>query len=158
MHEQCLWDGVGKTADQFQSYHQKGRTLLLLSVVLPCLEGQFRRFLVSALLRCVRKGSHKGKFPYVSEWTKAMLFGHWGGTEIEELSMLFVTQAAQRLLLQLMTASYGFQLGGTLKVTAPCTIMLFVQPQDIGFRFKLYKIGCMMHFTPNVHGEVPFDN
>ena len=60
MHEQCLCDGVGKTADQFQSYHQEGGTFLMLSVVMPCLEGQFRRFLVSTLLRCVRKGSHQG--------------------------------------------------------------------------------------------------
>ena len=67
MHEQCLCDGVGKTADQFQSYHQEGGTLLMLSVVLPCLEGQFRRLLESALLRCVRKGFHQGKFPDVSE-------------------------------------------------------------------------------------------
>ena len=35
MHEQCLCDGVGKTADQFQSYHQEGGTLLVFSVVLP---------------------------------------------------------------------------------------------------------------------------
>ena len=47
MHEQCLCDGVGKTADQFQSYHEEGRTLLVLSVDLPCLEGQFRRLIVS---------------------------------------------------------------------------------------------------------------
>ena len=53
----------GKTADQFQSYHQEGGTLLVLSVVLPCLESQFRRLLISALLRCVRKGSHQRKFP-----------------------------------------------------------------------------------------------
>ena len=63
MHEQCLCDGVGKTADQFQSYHQEEGTLLVLSVVLPCLEG----LIVFALLRCVRKGSHQGKFPDVSE-------------------------------------------------------------------------------------------
>ena len=36
----------------------------------------------------------------------------WGGTEIQELSMTRVAQASQRLLLQLMTAIYGFQLGG----------------------------------------------
>ena len=47
MHEQCLCDGVGKTADQFQSYDQEEGTLLMLSVVLPCLEGQFRRLLIS---------------------------------------------------------------------------------------------------------------
>ena len=58
MHEQCLCDGVGKTADQFQSYHQEGGTLLVFSVVLPCLEGQLRLLIVFALLRCVRKGSH----------------------------------------------------------------------------------------------------
>ena len=44
MHEQCLCDGVGKTADRFQSFHQKGGTLLVFSVVLPCLEGQLRLF------------------------------------------------------------------------------------------------------------------
>ena len=33
--------------------------------------------------------------------------------------------------------------------------MLFVQPQDVVFQFKLYEIGCMMrNFTPDVHGEV----
>ena len=60
MHEQCLCDGVGKTGDQFQSYHQEGGTLLEFSIVLPCLEGQLRRLIESALLRCVRvliKGS-----------------------------------------------------------------------------------------------------
>ena len=62
MHEQCLCDGVGKTADQFQSYDQEGGTLLVLSVVLPCLQGQFRRLFVSELLRCVRQGSHQGNF------------------------------------------------------------------------------------------------
>ena len=34
----------------------------MLSVVPPCLEGQFRRLLVSTLLCCVRKSSHKGSF------------------------------------------------------------------------------------------------
>ena len=155
MHEQCLYDGVGKTADQFQSYHQEGGTLLLLSVVLRCLESQFRHLLVSALLRYVRKGPHKGNFPDVSEWTKAMLFGHGGGTEIQELSMTCVVQIAQRLLLQLITATYGFQLGVTMQTTPPCWIMLFVQQQDVVFRLKLYEIGCMMrNFTPDVHGEV----
>ena len=154
MHEQCLCDGVGKTAEQFQSYHQERGSLLVFSVVLPCLEGQFWRMLVFALLRCVRKGSHQGKFPDFSEWTKAMLFGHRGVTEIQELST-FVAQAAQRILLQLMTATYGFQLGGTLKATPPCWIMLFVQPQDVVFRLKLYEIICMMCiFTSDVHGEV----
>ena len=79
----------------------------------------------------------------------------WGGTEIQELSMTCVAQAAQSLLLQLLTATYGFQLGGTLKATPPFWIMLFLQPQDIVFRLKLYKIACMMlNFTPGVHGEV----
>ena len=33
--------------------------------------------------------------------------------------------------------------------------MLFVQPQNVVIRFKLYEIGCMMcNFTPDVHGEV----
>ena len=33
--------------------------------------------------------------------------------------------------------------------------MLFVQPQDVVIRLKLYEIGCMMrNFTPDVHGEV----
>ena len=155
MHEQCVWDRVGKTADQFQSYHQEGATLLMLSIVLPCLDGQFRHLLVSALLHCVRKGSNQGKFPDVSEWTKATLFAHGRGTEIQELSMTCVPQAAQRLLLQLMTATYGFQLGVTLKAMPPCWIMLFVQPQDIVFRLKQYKIGYMMcNFTPDVYGEV----
>ena len=44
MYEQCLCDGVSKTADHFQSYHQEGGTLLVFSVVLPCLEDQLRRF------------------------------------------------------------------------------------------------------------------
>ena len=35
----------------------------------------------------------------------------WVGIEIQELSMACVAQDAQRLLLQLMTATYGFQLG-----------------------------------------------
>ena len=33
--------------------------------------------------------------------------------------------------------------------------MLFVPPQGVVIRLKLYKIGCMMrNFIPNVHGEV----
>ena len=53
-----------------------------------------------------------------------------------------------------MTATYGFQLGGTLTAT-PCRIMLFVLPQDGVLRPKLCAIGCMMrNFTPDVHGEV----
>ena len=63
MHEQCLCDGVGKTADQFQSYHQEGGTFLVISVVLSCVEGQLRLLIVSALLLCVRNGSHQVKFP-----------------------------------------------------------------------------------------------
>ena len=76
----------------------------------------------------------------------------WGGTEIQKLSM---TCVAQRLLLQLMTTMYEFQLGRTLKAMPPCWIMLFMQPQDVVIRLKLYKIGCMMRiFTPNIHSEV----
>ena len=72
----------------------------------------------------------------------------WGGTEIQELSTC-IAQDSQRLLLQLMTATYRFQLGGTLKATPPCWIKLFVQPQGVVFRLKLYEIGCMMrNFTP----------
>ena len=48
------------------------------------------------------------------------VFRTWGDAEIQELSMACVAQAAQKLLLQLMTATYGFQLGGTLKATPPC--------------------------------------
>ena len=62
MHEQCLCDVVGKRADQFQSYHEEGGTFLVLAVVLSCVEREFRRLLVSALLGCVRKGSHQWKF------------------------------------------------------------------------------------------------
>ena len=43
MHEQCLCDGVGKIADQFQSYHQEGGTLLVFYVDLSCL-GQLATF------------------------------------------------------------------------------------------------------------------
>ena len=33
--------------------------------------------------------------------------------------------------------------------------MLFVQPQDVMIRLKLYEIGCMMRkFTLDVHGDV----
>ena len=79
----------------------------------------------------------------------------WGGTEIQELSVTCVAQATQRPLLQLMTATNGFQHGGTLKATPPCWLMLFVQPKDVVIRLKLYEIGCMMrNFTPDVHGEV----
>jgi hypothetical protein len=46
--------------------------------------------------------------------------GHGGGTEIQELSMTCLAQAAQVLLLQWMTATYGFQLGGTLTAMPPC--------------------------------------
>ena len=53
---------MGKTADQFQSYHQDGGTLLVLSVVLPCLEDQFRCLLVSALLRCAGMALINGSF------------------------------------------------------------------------------------------------
>ena len=48
----------------------------MFSVVLPCIEGQLRRLIVSALLLCVWKGSYQGEFPDISKWTKAMLFGH----------------------------------------------------------------------------------
>ena len=83
-----------------------------------------------------------------------MLFGHGGGTEIQELSMTYVTQATQWLLLQLMTTTYRFKLRRTLKEMPPCWIMLFVQPQDVVLWLKLYEIRCMMHnITPNIHGE-----
>ena len=79
----------------------------------------------------------------------------WGGTEVQELLMTCVAQAAQKLLLQVMTATYRFQLGETLKTTPPCWIILFVQPQDVVFGLKLYEIGCMMrNSTPDVHGVV----
>ena len=79
----------------------------------------------------------------------------WGCAEIEELSITCVAQAVQRLLLQLMTATCGFQLGGILKATPSCWIMLFVQPHDVVYRLKLYEIGCMMrNFIPDVYGEV----
>ena len=79
----------------------------------------------------------------------------WGDTEIQELSITWVAQAAQRLILQFMTATYGFQLGGILKAMPSCWIMLFIQPQDVVFRLKLYEIGCTMcNFTPDVHDEV----
>ena len=77
MHEQCLCDGVSMTAYHFQSYHQEGGTLLVLSVVLPYLEGKLRLLIVSVLLRYIRKGSHQGKFPDVSERTKAMCSYMW---------------------------------------------------------------------------------
>ena len=52
-------------------------------------------------------------------------------------------------------ATTAVQFGGTLKETPPCWIMLFVQPQDVVIRLKLYEIGCMMRsFTPGVHGEI----
>ena len=113
----------------------------------------FARIRIATLCQ---EGLYQGEFPDVSEWTKAMLFRHGWGTEIQELSMTCITQATQRLLLlQLMTATYGFQFRGTLKATLPCWIMLFVQPQDVMFWLKLYEIGCMMrNFTPNVHGEI----
>jgi hypothetical protein len=44
--------------------------------------------------------------------------GHGGGTEIQKLSMTCLAQAAQGM--QWMTATYGFQLGGTLTATPPC--------------------------------------
>ena len=69
--------------------------------------------------------------------------------------MTCIDQAVQRQLLQMMTANYGFQIGGTLKATPPWSIILFVQLQDVVFRLKLYEICCMMrNFTPDVHGEV----
>ena len=37
----------------------------------------------------------------------------------------------------------------------PCWIILFVQPEDVVFRLKLYEIGCMMrNFIPDVLGKV----
>ena len=121
---------------------------------MPYLEGQFRLLIVSALLHCVRKGSHQGKFPDI-RMNQSDVVQTWRGTEIQELLMTCIAQAAQRLLLQLMTVTYGFQLRGTLKVTPPCWIMFFVQPQNVVIQLKLYKIGCMMcNFTPDIHGEV----
>ena len=133
MHEQCLCDGVGKIADLFQSYHQEGGTLLVLSVVLPCLEGQLRLLIVSALLRCVRKGSHQDKFSGVSEWTKAMYFG-------------------QRYR--------NFRWHASLRPPKDyyCSwwpLFTDFSSEDVVIRLKLYEIGCMMRIlTPNVHGEV----
>ena len=92
----------------------------MLSVVVPCVEGQYRSSIASALLLCVKKGFQQGMFPGVTELNKAMLFGYGGGTEIQELSMTCLAQAAQGLLLQWMTANYGFQPGGTLTATPPC--------------------------------------
>ena len=74
------------TADQFQSFNLEGGTLLVLSVVLPCLEGQYSSSIASALLLCAKKGFQQGMFPGVTELNKAMLFGYGGGTEIQELS------------------------------------------------------------------------
>ena len=44
----------------------------------------------------------------------------WGGTEIQELSMTCVAQAAQKATTAVDDRSYGFQLGGTLKAMPPC--------------------------------------
>ena len=109
--------GVDKTADQLQSYHQEGGTLLVFSVVLLSLEGQFRRLLVSDCHVVSGKALIKGSFQMSQSEPKRC---SWYMEEGQELSMTCVARAAQRLLLQLMTATYGFQLGGTLKSTPPC--------------------------------------
>ena len=59
MHEQSLLDGGSTTADQFYSFHQEGGTLLVLSVVLTYLVGQYRSSIASALFLCVKKGSQR---------------------------------------------------------------------------------------------------
>ena len=78
------------------SINYGGITLLVLSVVLPCVEGQYRSSIASALLLCVKKGIQQGMFPGVTELNKAMLFGYGGGTEIQELSMTCLAQGRPR--------------------------------------------------------------
>ena len=143
MHVQCLWDEVCKTAYQFQSYHQEEGALLVLSVVLPYLECQFRHLVVS---REVLQTSQSEPKRCCSD------MGRYRDTgTVDDMRR----SDRQRLLLQLMTATYRFQLGGTLKATPPCWIILFVQPQDVLFWLKVYEIGCLTcNFTPDVHGEV----
>ena len=117
-----------------------------------------RRGILSTSLsrHCLPRLSHSSR----AIWRVSLrVVGHGGGTEIQELSMTCLAQAAQVLLLQWMTATYGFQLGGTLTAMPPCWIMLFVPPQDSVLRPKLCAIGCMMHnFTADVHGKVHLCN
>ena len=155
MHEQCLWDRVDKTGDQFQSYPPGRRytSRVVCSSAMPRRPiPMFARIRIVTLCQeglLSKEVSRRLRVNWID------VVRTWWGTEIQELLMTCVAQAAQRLLLQLMTAPYGFQLGGTLKAMPPCWIMLFMQPQDIVFRLKLYEIGCMMrNFTPDVHGEV----
>ena len=91
----------------------------MFSVVLPFLEGQLRLLIVSALLRC-QEGLSSREVSRLLRMNQSDVVRTWGGTEIQELSMTCVAQAVQRLLLELMTATYGFQLEGTLKATPPC--------------------------------------
>jgi len=119
---------------------------------------------------CIRSGilstsSSRNCWPRLSHSSTVILsislrvVGHGGSTEIQELSMTCLAQASQGLLLQQMTVTYRFQLGGTLTATPPCWIMLFVQPQDGILRPQLCAIGCMMrNFTPDVHCEVHLCN
>ena len=143
---------MGKTADQFQSCHQEGGTLLCVVSSSAMLRRLIPTFAHIRIVMLCQKGLSS------REVSRRLSVNHGGGTEIQELSMICVAQATQRLLLQLMTATCGFQLGGIMKAMPQCRIMLFVQPQDVLFTLKLYKIGCMMcNFTPDVHARFTFD-
>ena len=151
-----LCDGVGKTADQFQSYHQEGgwyTSHVFCSSAMP--RRSIATFDRIRIVTLCQEGLSSREVSRRLRMNQSDIVRTWGGTEIQEPPMTCVAQAAQRLLLQLMTATYEFNLGGTLKATPPCWIMLFVQPQDVVFRLKLYEIGCMLrNFAPDVHGEV----
>ena len=113
MHEQSLLDGGSTTVDQFQSFHQEGDTLLVLSVVLPCL-GQYRSSIASALLLCQEGLSTRdvSRRLGVNQSDVARTWRRYRDTgTVDDMP---------RSGMQWMTATYGFQLGGTLTATPPC--------------------------------------
>ena len=87
------------------SYHQEGGKLLVFSVVLSCLEGQLRPLFMSAFVTLCQEGLTSREVFRRLRMNQSDVIRTWGGTEIQELSMTCVAQAAQRLLLQLMTAT-----------------------------------------------------
>ena len=105
--------------DQFQSYHQEGGTFLM-SVVLAMPRRPIPMFVLIRIVMLSQEGLSLREVSRHLRVNQSNVVRTWGGTEIQELLMTCIAQATQGLLLQLMTATYGFQLRGTLKATSPC--------------------------------------
>ena len=90
----------------------------MLSVDLPCLEGQLRRLIVSAFYVVSGRVLIKGSFQTSQNEPKRCCsdMGEYRDTgTVDDMRR----SGRPKLLLQLMTATYGVLLGGTLKATPP---------------------------------------